>query len=173
MQMLWPRSLLYFPPLVTIPTGYRLRTYLSEDNNGYLSLMKESGFNEFNQDLLSDCIRHAIDGGFLVIEYSATGEIVATAAALHNPSPLHPYGGELSWVAVNLTHRGKGLGKAVCSAATTCFIKAGYKRIYLKTDDWRKPAIKTYLKLGYIPFLYVDNMLCRWKSVFKELNSTF
>ena len=41
--------------------------------------------------------------------------------------------------------------------------------IYLSTDDWRLPAIKVYLKLGYEPLLYADDMKGRWKAVCGKL----
>ena len=93
--------------------------------------------------------------------------------ATHMPSDLHPFGGELGWVAGDPDHSGKGLGRVVCSAVVKRYLDAGYKRIYLKTDDWRLPAIKTYLKIGFGPFLFDDTMEQRWKAVCDNLNWPF
>ena len=35
----------------------------------------------------------------------------------------------------------------------------------LNTDDFRKPAIKIYLGLGYRPYLYDDDMAERWHAL--------
>jgi mycothiol synthase len=61
------------------------------------------------------------------------------------------------------------LGTAVCAAATARLLSAGYGRIYLQTDDWRLPALLTYLRLGYVPFLYAADMPSRWQSVCEAL----
>ena len=53
------------------------------------------------------------------------------------------------------------------------FASAGYTRIYLKTDDWRLPAIKTYLKLGFIPFLFLPDMEGRWRDVCEKFSWPF
>ena len=114
-------------------------------------------------------IRNLLPGGFFVIEHKASHKLVATTVAGHRHSAVHPHGGELGWVAGDPKHKGKGLGMAVCAAVTARFIQAGYEEIYLSTDDWRLPAIKVYLKLGYEPMLYADDMKGRWKAVCAKL----
>jgi mycothiol synthase len=93
--------------------------------------------------------------------------------ASHSPCALHPYGGELGWVAGDPAHSGKGLGLATCTAVTARFIQAGYRRIYLRTDDFRLPAIKIYLKMGYQPLLHAPDMEARWKAVCEALKMPF
>ena len=63
-------------------------------------------------------------------------------------------GGELGWVAGDKDHAGKGLGAAVCNRAVQRFLSAGYRRIYLQTDDVRLAAVKVYLKMGFVPYLF-------------------
>jgi mycothiol synthase len=58
-------------------------------------------------------------------------------------------------------------------AATARLIQAGYEEIYLRTDDHRLPAIKTYLKLGWEPFLCAPDMAERWRTVCQQLNWQF
>jgi mycothiol synthase len=93
--------------------------------------------------------------------------------AKHAPMPGHPEGGGLNWVAGDPEHRGKGLGLAVCAAVVKRFLGAGYRRIYLQTDDFRLPAIATYLKLGFEPFLFTEGMAERWQSVCEKLGRPF
>ncbi len=52
---------------------------------------------------------------------------------------------------------------------TARFLRAGYFNIYLRTDDFRLPAINVYLNLGYLPFLCATDMSRRWVEVFKKL----
>jgi mycothiol synthase len=52
---------------------------------------------------------------------------------------------------------------------TQRFFQAGYRRIYLKTEDFRLPALKTYLRLGYEPLLYAPDMPERWRAICNRL----
>ena len=102
-----------------------------------------------------------------------SSQIVATAMALDDHSELHPSGGELGWLAGDPAHAGKGLGLAVCAAVTARFMGAGYRDIHLYTEHWRLAALKTYLKVGYIPFLYAPEMPERWQVICGRLQWPF
>ena len=39
----------------------------------------------------------------------------------------------------------------------------------LLTDEFRRPAIKTYLRLGFRPWFYKDDMPERWAGVFRDM----
>jgi mycothiol synthase len=153
LQMVWPTELLRCPPTFQPANGYRLRQYSPDDLAAYLDLMHLAGFEHFNPAFLDGMLRRILPRGFFVIEEQAAGLPVASAMATHNPCDLHPCGGELGWVAAHPAHAGRGLGLAVCAAVVRRYLEMGYERIYLKTDDWRLPAIKVYLKLGFRPFL--------------------
>jgi len=165
LQMLWPSGKTSFP-WVDLPAGYTLRTFRRKDRGKYIQLMRKAGFTGWNQ--VETVLQKALPEGIFFVEDSQ-GNLVATACCLHNPTRFHPSGGELGWVAVDPDHRGKGLGLVVCQEAVRRFLGAGYRRIYLLTDDWRLPAIKTYWKLGFIPFLYNSEMKERWQKVIKKL----
>ena len=169
LQMQWPERLLDSPPVPRLPAGYELREFTEADEAGHLELMAKAGFEGWNHDTIQRRMKAALPGGFLVIVHRASGNIVATAMATHSPRKFHLFGGELAYVAGDPTHRGKRLGLAVCAAATARLIRAGYTNIYLLTDDHRFPALKTYLRLGYEPFLYARGMAERWKKIYREL----
>ena len=169
LHMIWPERLLDSPPEPKLPPGYTLRTWRPGDRDQYLELMARAGFEGWDGERLDRSLRTVLPEGMYVIEHSASGRLVATAMAGHHPTDLHPWGGELGWVAGDPEHSGKGLGLAVCAAVTARFIRAGYRRIYLSTDDWRLPALKTYLKLGYEPLPYRDGMAERWTEVCRKL----
>ncbi|NLA84718.1 MAG: hypothetical protein GX854_09405, partial [Clostridiales bacterium] len=40
----------------------------------------------------------------------------------------------------------------------------------LRTDDWRIPAVKTYLRLGYMPVVIHENQIERWKKILRQIN---
>ena len=93
--------------------------------------------------------------------------------ANHRPQEIHPFGGELGWVAGHPDHTGKGLGMAVCASVVRRLLQAGYKNIFLNTDDWRLPALSIYLRLGWIPLLYMADMEERWRDVCAKLDWPF
>ena len=60
---------------------------------------------------------------------------------------------------------GKGLGMTVSAAAVNRMLAAGYRVIHLYTEIWRYAAIKTYLRLGFIPYLDLPNSLDQWQAI--------
>lgn len=168
LHMILPEKILKKPPVYKLPRGYTIRTYRGGDEKHYVKLMRSAGFEKW--DNTGDVLKTTLPGGIFFVVHNASGKIVATACANHKPVSLHPRGGELGWVAVNPEHRGKKLGCIVCSAVINRFIKAGYRRIYLATDDFRLAAIKIYLNMGFVPFPYSDDMKERWMKVKKELS---
>ncbi len=170
LQMVWPKHRLGDPPPMKIAQGYLLRTYQPGDESGFYRIMGLSGVEGWGDEMLESNIRKVLPNGWFLALHESSGEVVATTMATHNPSDLHPFGGELGWVAGDPAHKGKGLGQSVCAAVTRRFIEAGYQNIYLKTDDWRLPAIKTYLKLGWVPFLFSEDMEGRWRAVCGKLS---
>ena len=170
LKLIWPEHLLDSPPEPGVPDGYILRQYTDADEQAYLELTHEAGFTDWGRERLHMMLPKIIPGGLFVIEHQATGKLVATAFCKHNPSEEDPSGGELGWVAGDPDHKGKGLGLAVCAAVTARFLQAGYRRIYIRTQDWRLPALKTYLKLGYVPVVKDEDMAERWRKVLAALN---
>jgi mycothiol synthase len=169
LHMAWPKDCLESPPAPQVPAGYLLRQWRPHEMGQYIELMGKAGFTGWTQERVNNALRSLLPDGFFVIEHTASGRLAATAQAGHRYTELHPYGGELGWVAGDPEHKGKGLGKAVCAAATARLIGAGFREVYLSTDDWRLPAIKVYLKLGYEPLFYRDDMKARWQAVYAKL----
>jgi predicted dehydrogenase/RimJ/RimL family protein N-acetyltransferase len=169
LQMTWPQRLLGSAPTHTLPPGYQLRQYRPEDRQAYLTLMHRAGFTEWDDKDLDHALGSVLPDGFFVVEHSASGTLVATAMAAHRPSTRYPFGGELSWVAGDPDHSGKALGLAVCAAVVRRFLAAGYRCIYLQTDDFRLPAISTYLKLGFEPLSCEPDTDARWSRVLAAL----
>jgi predicted dehydrogenase/ribosomal protein S18 acetylase RimI-like enzyme len=156
-------------PAQLLAPGYRLRQYTPADEAAYIALMDSAGFTGWSPQQVQETHRRTLEAGHFVIEQIATGELVATALANHAPTPLHPHGGELGWVAASPHHAGRKLGLTVCAAVLKLFRARAYQRIYLSTDDHRLPAIATYLKLGFQPLLYREDMPQRWQAILSQL----
>jgi mycothiol synthase len=173
LEMVWPERLLQSPPIVWLPSGYGLRTYRPGDEARFYRVMELSGWPGWDDEKLRPWLARIVPEGWMMAVREETGEIAASAMAVHSHAEQHPFGGELGWVASDPAHRGKGLGRAVSAAVTARLIAAGYRNIHLYTDDFRHPALKTYLKLGYVPFLYRPEMLDRWRVICADLSWPF
>jgi mycothiol synthase len=97
-----------------------------------------------------------------VIEHD--GALVATASARYDPAKF-PGSGYLHWVGVHPDHRGRRLGRLISVRVLEHFQAAGCKDAVLETDDFRIPAIKTYLALGFIPEYDHPTHAERWAKV--------
>ncbi len=168
LQMIWPGHPAHVPERA-IAGGYAVRPLQDGDESGHVRVMRAAGFTRWTEAQLATWRRTIAlpDGIFVAVREG--GGIVATALASHRPSELHPSGGELGWVAADPAHAGKGLGMAVCIAALRRMLDAGYRDIYLLTDDHRLAAIRTYLKMGFVPFLCAPGMVSRWTAVGEKL----
>jgi len=173
LQMVWPEHRLNTPPVVQLPPDYTLRTYRRGDEPRFYRVMELAGWPGWNDEKLRPWMVRIPPESWFMVVHAESGEIVATAMGLHDASEQHPFGGELGWVAGDPAHAGQGLGMAVCAAVTARLIDAGYRNIHLYTEHWRLAALKTYLKLGYVPFLYMPEMPARWRAVCEQLQWPF
>ncbi len=162
---------LYCPAVVPAP-GYTIRTYQTADEQAFLHLMSLSDFDPWDDEKLSDNMNLVIPGGWFFAVDSA-GQIVATAMGLHNYSWLSPFTGDIGWVFCHPDHWGHALGLALCARVTQRFLEAGYTKIQLHTEYYRLPAIKTYLKLGFVPSIASSEDADLWADVCEQLNSLY
>src|SRR5215831_11122566 len=85
LYMLWPnakRDVIARSP----KTGYRLRVYRSVDDAQLIELNRSDG-ESMTDAQWQDYLDRVLPNGLFVGEQVATGEIVATAGAMHNPNP--------------------------------------------------------------------------------------
>ena len=59
----------------------------------------------------------------------------------------------------------KGAGKLAVLAVLLGLQKEGYEACYLRTDDFRLPAIALYLSLGFEPLIDDEEMQTRWDKI--------
>lgn len=173
LQMVWPERLLDEPPAFELPRGYALRTFEWGDRARFYEVMALAGWPGWDDEKLQPWLERTLPDGWFFAVHQASDQIVASAMCLHSHSTLHPFGGELGWLAGDPAHAGKGLGRVVSAAVTRRFLDAGYTDIHLYTEDYRLPALRTYLTLGYEPFLYLPEMAGRWRAVCERVKWPF
>jgi mycothiol synthase len=166
LYLLWPR-LKRDVAESYVAQGYALRTYCESDDRRLLELqgidgepMSEHAWRQYRDGLLPK--------GLFVMEHVTSARLVATAGAVHNPNPgryYFPFGGEVGYLIVAPEHRRRGLGAAVCAAAVSRLLAAGYENIRVCVQEHRLPAIRTYLRLGFEPFLHSAEVEQRWQRV--------
>jgi mycothiol synthase len=169
LQMVWPAGRLASPPDWVEPADYELRTYRTGDGPGFYRVMERAGYAGWNDHELQVWLDKMLPQGFFFAVHRETSQLAASAMACHDPSALHPSGGSLSCVVADPGHRGRGLGRLVSEAATRRLVQGGYRDIYLRTDDWRLPAIRIYLRMGWVPLLFQGDMLDRWGTICGQL----
>lgn len=173
LQMVWPEYLLQHPPDVKVPAGYTLRTFRAGEEPQFYRLMELAGWPGWDAKELKPWQEAVLAESWFVAEENTSGKIVASAMGLHDPADPNPTGSELGWVAGDPDHAGRGLGRAVCAAVTRRLIESGYRDIHLLTDDWRVPALKIYLKMGYVPILFLPEIAERWEAICVNLGWPF
>ena len=78
--------------------------------------------------------------------------------------------GTLHMVSVLASESGHALGQLVCAKAIEWLLAQNPPVIDLTTDDFRMPAVITYLRLGYLPVIDDEEMFDRWQQMFARLN---
>jgi mycothiol synthase len=96
------------------------------------------------------------------------GDCVATATDKRLPDSEVGY---LHMVAVAPPYRGRGLGRCISLAALIHMRARGCQQAVLDTDDFRLPAIRTYLSLGFLPDMLEADHAPRWHAIFAELDA--
>ena len=73
-------------------------------------------------------------------------------------------------VATKTEARGKGIGNLMSFFAVKILKEKGMETVYITTDDFRIPAIKTYLKCGFYPDVSTDDFKLRWENINKIIS---
>lgn len=156
-------------PEIRLPEGYSVRSYLPGDSQAWSNIIGESFKKtaadfDFDKIMRSDPAFRERRIWFIIFE----GNPVATASAFIQPGFMR-LAGMIHYVGALAGHEGKKLGYWVTLAALRCMSAEGWGRAWLATDDFRLPAIKTYLNLGFVPLLVDEGQRARWRNVFAEL----
>lgn len=152
-------------PELEIAPGFALRVFGKDELAEYSALRVSAGFDAWDEKQYDEFAPCLLPGGHLVITEIATGRLVASATA-ENPEPERFHGlGLLGWVMCHPDFRGKRLGYTVCLAVMRLLASHGFRAFILATDNGRLPAVKTYLNLGWQPWLTKPGMEELWHGL--------
>ena len=124
-----------------------------EDEAFFRSCMYGHGVLEFDKFFIIEC----------------EGEPAATIAVICDYEKKDGY---IHMVACKEKFRGRGIGNYMNAVAVRTLISAGMETAYLTTDDFRIPAIKSYLKAGFYPDIPDGEHKQRWDAVFDIINES-
>ena len=157
-------------PELELPTGYGMRSYLEGDEEHWARIISDSfgGAKRTAQDTRDQITGRDVfrPDGFYLATYR--GIPVGTACAWLDSIDETDVG-NVHMVGVVAEHTGHKLGKWVSLAVLRYLRDNGFKCAKLDTDDFRIPAVKTYLNLGFIPVYVDDRQPERWQNLFQKL----
>ncbi len=90
------------------------------------------------------------------------GKAVATVCVICDREKAEGY---IHMVGSKPEVRGRGIGNLMNDYAAAVLKKEGMKTAYLTTDDWRIPAIKSYLRANFVPDETTDDFRARWAKI--------
>ncbi len=157
-------------PKLELPNGYSLRSYQEGDGIHWANIISDSfgGRERTAEDTHNEITGRDVfvpDGLYFVTHQDIP---VGTACAWRQ-SVDETEVGYVHMVGVLGEHTGHKLGKWVSLAVLYYFRDNGFSCSMLDTDDFRIPAIKTYLNLGFVPVYVDDTQPDRWKEILKKL----
>lgn len=108
------------------------------------------------------------DGFFLII--APDGSMASSACIQYgehtsNSATVHA-------VSTDEKYRGLGLARANMIKLMNHTVDNGFPELWLTTDDWRIPAVKLYLHLGFMPVLSEPDMRPRWLALLDKIGDT-
>ena len=169
--LLWPTAPLAPLPHLPLPAGYAFRSYHAGDEQALFPLFDQEGWHITAADW-HDYLERVLPHGLFMLWHTTSNTLVGTAGAIHNPRGARysfPFGGALAYLVVHPDHRGHGLGLILSNRVVQRFLSADYDHIWVGVQGFRLPAIKTYLKLGFVPLLHQDGLSERWQRICTQL----
>ena len=150
--------------------GFRYRPFSGseEDVRAWLDICKNGllppdAGEEYDRDLLVNWRDYRTRDTWLV---EMGGSPVATVTAIVHPEARRGY---VHMVAAAPSCRGLGVGGLMNRIACAVFWEAGCETADLTTDDFRIPAIRSYLSAGFLPVDWDEDMAERWETILRDL----
>jgi len=171
-----PQLFMRLPELTDLPAApphgpdYALRTAVPADHEQLAELLSEAFGDRWDAERVAAEFSpgNGVEATYVVV--SPAG-VVATASARRLPD-RYPDAGYVHYVGVRIGDRGRRLGEVVTRRVLAHFVAAGLDQAVLETDDFRLPAVRTYLRLGFVPQPQTPGEARRWSRVLRNLTRT-
>ena len=149
--------------------GYTLRELGRGDERQLAQLLSLTFEEAWDEARVASTLTRAADVR-AVYGVVRDGELVATASSQLRPE-RDPAAGFVHWVATHPDHRSRGLAAALLARLLRDFSTRGYTCARLDTQPERLPAIRTYLKFGFVPEYEINGADHQeiWSGIFQTL----
>ena len=163
------RPHLHAVPHRPLPEGYVLRVLEPTDESQLAQLLTLAFADTWDAPRVAAALTQAPDVKAVYGVFQGR-QLVGTASSRHLPG-RDPAAGFVHWVATHPDKRAQGLASALLEHVLSDFQTRGYSRARLDTQPERLPAIRAYLKFGFVPEYEVAGTDQRavWSDVFPEL----
>ena len=159
----------HLPAPVPLDPGFALREVEPADERALAELL-ERVFLQYGERWDENRVRRVLTEANDVNAVYAIfwqGQPVATTSSQY----LHEYAdtaGFVHWVATHPDFRGKRLASTLLARVLTDFEERGYDGAWLITQPDRIPAIRTYLKFGFVPEYKANGAdhRSKWSAIF-------
>ena len=158
-------------PAVRLPHGYRIRPIAVEEGYLWEQVMDQSYGNyeagTFQKIMMEN---YDYDPERVRMMFDENGRPCATATSWRQHHRWGPGIGYVLFVGVAKSYQGRGLGSQITLHVLQDFVKHGFHSAILETDDYRLPALKTYLNLGFLPRIVHPQQYEQWSAIFTALS---
>jgi mycothiol synthase len=169
-QLIMYRKNLENVPETRPPKGYRIRFYEDGDHEALAGVFQQCFDPGWSSDrVLKTFVEDSLWSPYRMCVLCRGAEVIGTATAWE--SRQRPGHGMLHYLAVLPAHRGKHLGFMLAARVLVLLKGMGYADAWLSTDDFRLPAIRTYLALGFDPVCTDKSHAERWEIVRHKLKA--
>jgi mycothiol synthase len=170
LKMNWinDKAEVYMP---VFPQGLTLKNFVELDNSldiwldivQYgLSDKKEGA--DYYKTCMTDLPNYKDDFCFFILKDGVPAATITVVCDYQNKHGL------IHMVACKPEFRGLGIGTLLNKVALYYLKKEGMMTASLKTDDWRIPAIKGYLRIGFTPDVTTEpDYKERWDKIINEI----
>ncbi|OGF45563.1 MAG: hypothetical protein A2452_10370 [Candidatus Firestonebacteria bacterium RIFOXYC2_FULL_39_67] len=149
--------------------GYNIRAFKQGDEEGWIKLVNECVGSNYDLNSAQKSLFKSDKFDPKGLFFAVKGKEIAGTACAWSDKYITGKKCTLHMVAVYPKHRGKGLGYSLSLAVLDYFRKRSSEEVYLRTDDFRLGAIKSYLDLGFEPVPVNDLHKWRWSKVLEKL----
>lgn len=151
----------------SLPAGMALRAANAADSTAIAALLAEAFEEQWDEARVG---RELLDAADVAVTWViADGDGLLAVASERLMPDTYPDAGYVHYVGVAKRARGLGLGAIVTARCMTGFAARGLSTAVLETDDFRLPAVVTYLRLGYVPTYRSPAEQKAWSVLFPTL----
>jgi mycothiol synthase len=159
-------------PPIDMAEGFSLRNFQTGDDDKWAEIMTEAFGPFWNKTgfrrLVKRHFSFAPERIFFACDH---GVPVGSAGAFQWPGVSHEIG-YIHMVGIKKAYAGKGLGRNLTLACLNYFRNTGCRQAMLQTESYRLPAIKIYLRLGFLPVLANNDQIKIWKEVLRKIGDS-